>query len=112
MAEEFYGDACNGLTHAGEIETLAVLAVRPDLVHLGRVTGASEPRQGHRMDRLRRTRTFQPVLTDIRQIAPSGWYGNPAPATEERGREMMNAIASHVAKEATQLLVQLGRVPD
>ena len=112
VAEELYGDACNGLTHAGEIETLAVLAVRPDLVYLGRVTGGSEPRQGHRMDRLRRTRTFQPVLTDIRQIASSGWYGNPALATEERGREMMNAIASHVAKEATQLLVQLGRVPD
>src|SRR5262249_25371971 len=34
VAEELYGHSCNGLTHGGEIETLAVLAHRPDLVHL------------------------------------------------------------------------------
>ncbi|MYH58520.1 MAG: creatininase family protein [Boseongicola sp. SB0675_bin_26] len=112
VAEELYGDACNGLTHAGEIETLAVLAARPDLVHLDRATGGSELVTGQRMDRLRRTRTFQPVLTDIRQIAPSGWYGDPSRATEERGREMMDAIAGHVAMEATELLAQLKGAPD
>ena len=52
------------------------------------------------MDRLRRTRTFQPVLTDIRMIAPSGWYGDPTPATEERGRAMMASIASAIAVQA------------
>src|SRR6202000_685455 len=36
VAEELYGHSCNGLTHGGEIEALAVLAYRPQLVHLDR----------------------------------------------------------------------------
>lgn len=109
VAEELYGPTCNGLTHGGEIEALAVLESRPDLVHLDRVTGSSDPRQGSHMDRLRRTRAFQPVLTDIRKIAPSGWYGDPSPATEARGKEMMAAIADHIAAEGRVLFDQLAR---
>ena len=37
VADELYGKECNGLTHGGEIEALAVLATRPELVHLDRV---------------------------------------------------------------------------
>src|SRR3984893_1986983 len=37
VAEELYGKSCNGLTHGGEIEALAVLAERPELVHLDRI---------------------------------------------------------------------------
>lgn len=109
VAEELYGTECNGLTHAGEIEALAVMESRPDLVHLDRVRGGSDPRQGNHMDKLRRTRAFQPVLTDIRKIAPSGWYGDPSPATEARGTEMMAAIADHVADEGRALFDQLTR---
>lgn len=110
VAEELWGPDCNGLTHAGEIEALAVMATRPDLVHLDRVTGGSNPSQGHQMDKLRRTRAFQPVLTDIRKIAPSGWYGDPAPATEDRGKQMMDDIADHIAVEAAELFAQLESV--
>jgi len=110
VADELWGAECNGLTHAGEIEALAVMATRPDLVHLARVTGGSDPSQGKRMDKLRRTRAFQPVLTDIRKIAPSGWYGDPAFANEERGRAMMDDIADHIASEATEMFAQLERI--
>jgi len=107
VADELYGDACNGLTHAGEIEALAVLATRPELVHLDRVEGGSDPRVGRQMDKLRRTRAFQPVLTDIRNIAPSGWYGDPSAATKERGCEMMDHIADHIADGSRELFEQL-----
>lgn len=107
VAEELYGAQCNGLTHAGEIEALAVLACRPELVHLDRVEGGSDPRQGTHMDKLRRTRSFQPVLTDIRKIAPTGWYGDPSPATEARGVEMMDHIAQTISDEASELFSQL-----
>ena len=100
VADELYGAECNGLTHAGEIEALAVLASRPELVRLDRVDAGGDPLQGRRMDKLRRTRTIQPVLTDIRMIAPAGWYGDPSPATEDRGRLMMNLIAEEVARQA------------
>ena len=107
VAEELYGPTCNGLTHGGEIEVLAVMATRPELVHLDRVEGGTDYSRGHHMDKLRRTRAFQPVLTDIRQIAPSGWYGDPSPSTVERGVKMMEDIADAIATEAKELFRQL-----
>jgi creatinine amidohydrolase len=107
VAEELWGPSCNGLTHAGEIEALAILPDHGHLVHLDRVERASEKRQGAHMDKLRRTRAFVPILTDIRSIAPTGWYGDPAPATAERGRRMIADIAEAIAKEATQIFAQL-----
>ena len=112
VADELFGPECNGLTHAGEIEALAVLAIHPELVHLDRVQGGSDSRKGEHMDRLRRTRAFQPVLTDIRTIAPSGWYGDPSAATEERGCAMMAKISDHIAEQASAIFAQLDRAPE
>src|SRR5829696_8365947 len=69
VAAELYGHDCGGLTHGGEIEALAVLAYRPDLVHLDRIDYSSDHSRGRKWDKLRRTRSYQPVLTDIRTIA-------------------------------------------
>lgn len=110
VAAELYGAECNGLTHGGEIEALAVLAVRPDLVHLDRVEKSSDPGLGHKMDKLRRTHAYQPVLTDIRSIAPTGWYGTPEGATAERGQVMVDKISDAIAAEATEIFRQLGQV--
>lgn len=103
VAAELYGADCGGLTHGGEIEALAVLAGRPELVHLDRIDGASDPSRGRKWDRLRRTRSYQPVLRDIRTIAPTGWYGSPEHATVDKGRRMITDIADSIAKEAGEL---------
>ena len=110
VAEELYGHSCNGLTHGGEIEALAVLAHRPDLVHLDRIGYSSDHGHGHKMDKLRRTRSYQPVLTDIRSIAPTGWFGSPQNATVDRGSRMLADIADAIAKEATEIFRQLEAV--
>jgi creatinine amidohydrolase len=110
VAEELYGASCNGLTHGGEIEALAVLAHRPDLVHLDRIDYSSDHSHGHRMDKLRRTRSYQPVLTDIRSIATTGWFGSPQHATAEKGAQMLTDIAEAIAKEATAIFRQLDAV--
>ena len=110
VAEELYGRTCNGLTHGGEIEALAVLAWRPDLVHLDRIDYSSDHAHGHRMDKLRRTRTFQPMLTDIRSIAATGWFGSPQHATAEKGAKMLADIADAIAREATEIFDALERV--
>ena len=107
VAEELYGGSCNGLTHGGEIEALAVLASRPDLVHLDRIDYSSDHAHGHRMDKLRRTRSFQPVLTDIRSIAPTGWFGSPQHATADKGERMLADVAGAIATEATAIFRQL-----
>jgi creatinine amidohydrolase len=110
VAADLYGHECNGLTHGGEIEALAVLAHRPDQVHLDRIGNSSDAGHGSAMDKLRRTRSYQPVLTDIRSIAPTGWYGTPQAATAERGVAMLARIADAIAAEASEILGQLEEV--
>lgn len=110
VAAELYGDDCGGLTHGGEIEALAVLAYRPDLVHLDRIDYSSDLELGHKMDHLRRTRAYQPVLTDVRSIAPTGWYGSPEHATVEKGLRMLDDIADAIAAEAKAIFAQLDEV--
>jgi creatinine amidohydrolase len=110
VAAELYGPQCGGLTHGGEIEALAVLAARPDLVHLDRIDYSSDHQHGHKMDRLRRTHSYQPVLTDIRSIAPTGWFGSPEHATVEKGARMLNDIADAIAREATDIFSALDAV--
>jgi len=103
VAAELYGHDCGGLTHGGEIEALAVLAYRPDLVHLDRIDYSSDHNHGRKWDRLRRTRSYQPVLTDIRTICPTGWYGAPEHATIDKAQKMLNDIADAIAKEASEI---------
>ena len=110
VAEELYGKTCNGLTHGGEIEALAVLAFRPELVHLDRIDYSSDHGHGHKMDKLRRTRSYQPVLTDIRSIAATGWFGTPQHATAEKGARMLVEIADAIAREAADIFRLLDAV--
>jgi len=110
IAADLYGDQCGGLTHGGEIEALAVLAHRPELVHLDRIDYSSDQMHGRKMDKLRRTRTFQPVLSDIRSIAATGWYGSPEHATLEKAQAMLSDIATAIAKEAIEIFSQLESV--
>ena len=110
VAADLYGPSSGGLTHGGEIEALAVLAYRPELVHLDRIAGSSDHAQGHMMDKLRRTRNYIPVLTDIRSIAPSGWFGKPEHATVEKGTRMLADVADAIAKEAAEIFGQLDQV--
>src|SRR5499425_1853768 len=110
VAEELFGKTCGGLTHGGEIEALAVLAHRPDLVHLDRIDYSSDHAHGRKWDKLRRTRSYQPVLTDVRSIAPTGWFGSPQHATVDKGARMLVDIADAIAKEATEIFRQLDAV--
>lgn len=107
IAADLYGNDCGGLTHGGEIEALAILAHRPELVHLDRIDYSSDEEHGRTMDKLRRTRTFQPVLTDIRSIAATGWYGKPEHATVEKAQRMLADVAAAIATEAGEIFRQL-----
>jgi len=110
IAADLYGHECGGLTHGGEIEALAVLAHRPELVHLDRIDYSSDQDHGRKMDKLRRTRTFQPVLSDIRSIAATGWYGSPEHATVEKAQKMLRDVAAAIATEAGEIFRQLESV--
>jgi creatinine amidohydrolase len=110
VAEDMFGKECGGLTHGGEIEALAVLAYRPDLVHLDRIDYSSDHAHGHRVDALRRTRSYQPVLTDVRSIAPTGWYGSPQHADAEKAQKLVNSVADSIATQSAEIFKQLDRI--
>lgn len=110
VAEELFGEQHGGLTHGGAIEALAVLAARPDLVHLERVENSSDRIQGARVDHLRRTRAYQPVLRDIRAIAPTGWYGDPRGVTVEQARAFLATIADAIAERVSSMFAELARI--
>jgi creatinine amidohydrolase len=110
VAQDMFGPECGGLTHGGEIEALAVMAYDPKLVHLDRVRDSSEQQHARKMDKLRRTLSYQPILTDVRMMAPTGWYGNPQPANVEKARRMVEALGEAIAKEATEIFHELDRV--
>ena len=84
-----------------------MLAYRPDLVHLDRIDNSSDHAHGQKMDALRRTRSYQPVLTDVRSIAPTGWYGSPQGATVEKAQRMLTAVADSIAAKSTEMFAQL-----
>jgi creatinine amidohydrolase len=83
-------------THAGSMETAAVLSHDPSLVRLDeRIEGDSVDRgaDGHA---LFRRRDVFPVMKDFREVAATGWYGSPETVTVERSREMIDAVADHI----------------
>jgi len=105
-------DLSNGelpLTHAGALETAAVLAVDETLVDLSRATNATPDEVGDEGHELFRRRDVFPVLRDFRDVAPTGWYGSPADVTRERAEELMARVAEHVAARAVEAWETLER---
>jgi creatinine amidohydrolase len=84
-------------THAGSMETAAVLAYDPSLVRLDERIEGDLVEKGTDGHALFRRRDVFPVLKDFREVATSGWYGTPESITEERAREIIDAVADRVA---------------
>jgi creatinine amidohydrolase len=95
-------------THAGSMETAAVLAYEPGLVHLDRLTEASDHASGETAHGLYRRPDVYPVLADFRDIAPTGWYGRPERADADRAEEIAEAVADHVVRRAREIWTALG----
>ena len=83
-------------THAGSMETAAVLAHDPGLVHLERLDGGDPVGKGTDGHALFRRRDVYPVMKDFREVAASGWYGTPDSVTVERAEEIIAAVADHI----------------
>jgi creatinine amidohydrolase len=68
------------------------------LVHLERATNSSPPDRAKKIDSLRRGRAGYPFLKDIREIAPTGWYGEPQNATEEKAKIFLERVSKAAAE--------------
>ena len=129
VAEELYGHSCGGLTHGGEIEALAVLAHRPDLVHLDRIDYSSDHALGHKMDKLRRTRSLpagadrhpldradrlvrQPAARHRRQGPQDAERHLPTPSPRRRARSSASSTRCRAAPREIKQLRQWLRWAD
>ena len=90
-------------THAGSMETAAVLAYEPGLVRLDRATEASDRASGETAHGLFRRPDVYPVLQDFHEIAPTGWYGRPELADHGRAEEIAEAVADHVVRRVREI---------
>jgi len=95
-------------THAGSMETAAVLAYEAGLVHLDRRTEASDRASGEVAHELFRRPDVYPVLQDFGEVAPTGWYGRPELASQDRAEEIAEAVADHVVGRAGEIWAALG----
>jgi creatinine amidohydrolase len=90
-------------THAGSMETAAVLAYDPSLVHLDKVTEPSDRAAGEQAHGLFRRPDVYPVLRDFHQVAATGWYGRPELASPGRAEQIAEAVADHVVARAGEI---------
>ena len=95
VAERLYAPEGGALTHGGSIETLAVKAHDPSLVHIERAsdqapTGAAEA------DSMRRSAEVYGFVTDVSEISEKGWYGDPTWATTERAASFPAAVVDEI----------------
>jgi creatinine amidohydrolase len=95
-------------THAGSMETAAVLGYEPGLVRRDRAREPSDLTSGQAAHALFRQPDVYPVLRDFRQIAPTGWYGRPEQADEQRAEEVAEAVADHIVRRAREIWAALG----
>jgi creatinine amidohydrolase len=103
-AQRIYKPLGGELTHGGGIETLAVLAHDPDLVHVERVSEPTRPEGAEELDSMRRSREVYGYITDVTEIAEHGWYGNPDWASEGLAGQFATTVADEIARSVESIL--------
>lgn len=100
-------------THAGSMETAAVLAHDPSLVRLDELVEGDSVDSGTEGHALFRRRDVFPIMKDFREVSTTGWYGTPDTIDEERSREIIDAVADHIVGSVEDVWKSLeGRDPE
>ncbi len=107
-AQRIYAPMGGELTHGGGIETLAVLAYDPSLARLERATKPTRPQRAAELDAMRRSKETYGYITDVKEIANDGWYGDPGWAEEERATRFASVVADEIAT-AVQSILEIRR---
>jgi creatinine amidohydrolase len=98
-AQRIYRELGGELTHGGGIEALGVMAHDPELVKLGRVTTPTRPVGAEELDAMRRSHEVYGFVTNVRELADDGWYGNPWWATSEEANTFTKRTADEVIRQ-------------
>ncbi len=99
ITNKLFGERAQ-LTHAGNMETAAVLMYDPSLVDVSKATNPSSQPDADAMHAVFRQKDVFPILRDFHQVAPTGWYGNPGEATIELADEIRTKVSQYIAERA------------
>lgn len=90
-------------THAGEIMTSVVMALRPDTVVEGRMAADTPRSPAGSVFSVKNSlgdtgfkESVQTVYQDVRDITDTGTMGNPLPASAEKGQTLINLMLDYI----------------
>ena len=104
VAQRIYAEAGGELTHGGGIEALAVLAHDPHLLKADRAGTARRTDKAIALDEMRRGREVYGYVTDVTEIDPDGWYGDPHWASSERANTFAKDVAGAIVGQVRGIL--------
>ena len=99
ITNKLFGERAQ-LTHAGNMETAAVLIYDPTLVDVSRADNPSPQVDADAMHAVFRQKDVFPILRDFHEVAPTGWYGKPEEATLELAQEIRERVSEYIAERA------------
>jgi len=99
ITNKLFGERAQ-LTHAGNMETAAVLMYDPSLVDLTKATKPTPQEDGDAGHAIFRQRDVFPILCDFHEVASTGWYGKPEEATLELADEIRAKVSDYIVEHA------------
>ncbi|MBE3066938.1 MAG: creatininase family protein [Chloroflexi bacterium] len=99
ITNKMFGERAK-LTHAGNMETAAVLMYDPSLVDLSKATNPTPESEGDSGHEIFRQKDVYPIMYDFHEVAHTGWYGKPEEATLEFAEEIREKVSDYIVKRA------------
>ena len=99
ITNKLFGERAQ-LTHAGNMETAAVLMYDPSLVDLTKATNPTPQEDGDAGHAIFRQRDVFPIMRDFHEVASTGWYGKPEEATLELADEIRAKVSDYIVERA------------
>ena len=99
ITNKLFGERAQ-LTHAGNMETAAVMMYDPSLVDLAKATNPTPQAAGDEGHAVFRQRDVFPILRDFHEVAHTGWYGKPEEATLELANEIRTKVSDYIVDHA------------
>ncbi|MFQ5855505.1 MAG: creatininase family protein [Anaerolineae bacterium] len=99
ITNKLFGERAK-LTHAGNMETAAVLMHDPSLVDLSQATNPTPEAEGDQGHAIFRQKDVFPIMRDFHEVAPTGWYGRPEEATPELAEEIREKVSDYIVERA------------
>lgn len=99
ITNKLFGERAK-LTHAGNMETAAVLMYDPSLVDLSKATNPTPEAEGDRGHEIFRQKDVFPIMRDFHEVAATGWYGRPEEASPELAAEIRAKVSDYIVAKA------------